>query len=88
MEFNATQDDYKVRGIATIAMKSDKVYTILSLMEATKYYNYLPLIQKVVNSFIETASQPNPTETGGITLIGNPTDVAVNPNTNMIYIIY
>jgi hypothetical protein len=34
-----------------VAMKEDNVYTILYSSEKTRYSTYLPIIEKMINSF-------------------------------------
>jgi len=48
--YNANHTTYKVREIGLI-LGDDKIFKIQYFAEASKYNNYLPIVQKMIDSF-------------------------------------
>jgi YVTN family beta-propeller protein len=86
LEFRAKDGGQDIRSIENMLLKGDKAFSIRYFAESSRYHKYLPTIQNMINSFIDAVSEPDPIELAGISLGGNPIDLAVDPNTNLIYV--
>jgi PsbP-like protein len=79
---------YKVMTI--YAIKQGKEYSISHIEKSDRYSSYLPIIQRMVDS-LRIQGTDNGTDRLVDSSIGSgnrPTGIAVNPKTNMIYVLY
>ncbi len=65
--------------------KHDSLFSIEYSSSTDKYYNYLPIINYIINS-IHVKSKLQSNQQIGINVGEGPSGIVYNPNTNMIYI--
>ena len=65
--------------------KNNNIYYIIYTGELNEFYNYMPIVDEMVNS-LEINPNAIPTTSTGFKVGDGPNGIAVNPNTNMIYV--
>ena len=65
--------------------KNNNIYYITYNGELNEFYNYMPIVDEMVNS-LKINPNGKPTTYTGFKVGDGPTGIAVNPNTNMIYV--
>jgi YVTN family beta-propeller protein len=85
-------DSASTKSMELITIMKDKTYFIDFISDAERYYDYLPIIEKMLDSIIIDSSQSvnsifqGINNEAGIRVANNPFAIAFNSNTKMLYV--
>jgi YVTN family beta-propeller protein len=85
-EYSSGQEFYKVMQVRTVI--EGRTYLVKYTAESEKFPDYLPTIQRMINSIYvqETLKPPSGIKYPELSVSSNPFDIAINPVTDRLYI--